>query len=556
MLVVKRTARPNVLMVHPRFSGNSFWNYRETCAVVGARYVATPLGLITVAALLPKEWSIRLVDRNAEALREDDLRWADMVMVGGMMSQQRDAKRVIALAHAQQKPVVMGGPDVTSSPAVYAEAEFRVLGEAEGIMDQFVAAWLAGKRQGVFIAKTFPDLGTSPLPRFDLLRFEHYMHVGVQFSRGCPFGCEFCNVIELNGRVPRIKSTEQIFRELDSLYALGYRGHVDVVDDNLIGNRRVIKAILTELGLWLRRRGHPFEFSCEASLDLASDQEMLAALRWAGFFAVFVGIETPDARTLLSTKKAHNAQQDIAASIRKIHRSGLFVNAGFIIGFDGETTSVARAMIDCIEEASIPVCMVGLLYALPNTQLSRRLLAEGRLCADFDRAAADSDADQCTSGLNFETLRPRREILRDYQTVLQRIYEPQAYFGRVRRAIRALNLPRHRMRNPLRRTCRNLWSFVGISLRMGLLERQARYHYWRALADCLIHNPRAVRTTVSFAALYLHFKPFARFMDDRLKGQIESTGAEDHQVPGLKRAAAEALPAASTERKISHLIEI
>jgi hypothetical protein len=516
---------PNVLLINPRFSIHSFWNYNETCAVVGARYVAAPLGLITVAALLPAEWNLRLVDRNTAELGEDDLRWADLVMVGGMLPQQRDAKRVIALAHACGKPVVMGGPDVTASPAVYDEADFRVLGEAEEVMGEFIEAWRGGAVRGLFTAHRFPDITASPVPRFDLLELEHYMHVGVQFSRGCPFNCEFCNVIELNGRVCRSKTSEQMLRELDTLHALGYRGHVDFVDDNLIGNRRTLKPFLVQLGRWLEQRGHPFEFTSEASLNLADDDELLAAMQRAGFFAIFVGIESSDTETLLSTKKLQNARRDITASIDKINRAGIFVNAGFIIGFDAEAGSVAPGMIDCIEQAALPVCMVGLLYALPGTQLFRRLLAEGRLYADSDRVAADSDTDQCTSGLNYVTRRPRREILADYQAVLRHIYDPRAFFGRVQRTARVLDLSRHKLRRPLRYALRDLRSFARISRQMGLRERSVRVHYWRAILDCLARNPRAVRMVVSFAGLYLHIRPFARYLDERLTGQIEACGA-------------------------------
>jgi radical SAM superfamily enzyme YgiQ (UPF0313 family) len=529
---VRRPLNPKVLLVNPRFGAESFWNYRETCRAVGARYVAAPLGLITVAALLPQEWVVRLVDRNVEPLGEDHLQWADLVMVGGMLSQQRDAKRIIALAHGHRKPVLMGGPDVTCSPAVYAEADFRMLGEAEEIMGEFVAAWSAGATRGDITARIFPDLTRSPVPRFDLLRLGDYMHVGVQFSRGCPFQCEFCNVIELNGRVCRCKTPAQMLGELDALHALGYRGHVDFVDDNLIGNRKAVRVLLAELGDWLRRRGHPFEFSSEASLNLADDDELLKALREAGFFALFLGIETPDPATLIRTRKLQNAGRDIAASIRRINRAGMFVNAGFIVGFDAEADSVAQAMIDCIEEAAIPVCMVGLLYALPNTQLSRRLAAEGRLHVDSDRVATDSDGDQCTTGLNFRTLRPRREILDDYRTILRRIYEPSAFFGRVRRASEALDLRRDPRRHSLRSIWRDLRAFARISGQIGLIDRQARYPYWRVLASCLVRNPRAIRTVVSLAALYLHIRPFTQFMDARLAGQIES--ADEMELPACR----------------------
>ncbi len=509
-------------MVHPRFSANSFWNYQATCEVVGARYSAAPLGLITVAALLPKEWTIRLVNQNTEELDVADLLWADLVMTGGMLPQQLDTLRVITMAHAHGKPVVVGGPDVTSSPHVYSDAEFRVIGEAEGIMDRFVAEWRAGATGGEFTADGFPDITRSPVPRFDLLKLDHYMHVGVQLSRGCPFSCEFCNVIELNGRTPRIKTSAQMTRELDALYALGYRGHVDFVDDNLIGNRKVIKPLLADLAVWVRRHDYPFEFSTEASINVADDDELLSLMKDANFFAIFVGVETPDVDTLVSTSKRQNTRRSIADSIRKIYDAGIFVNAGFIIGFDGEKARVAEAMIECIEESAIPICMVGLLYALPNTRLSRRLTSEGRLHAESDRPRSDSDADQCTSGLNFTTLRPRREMLEDYRKVLRSIYEPEAFFGRVRRVVHQLDLSKHRVNRPLRNLLRDLRSLARIGWRSGVLDREVRGPFWRALGDCLLRNPRATRVVFSLAALYLHLRPFASFMDARMAARIEA----------------------------------
>ncbi len=513
-------------MVFPRFNSNSFWNYWETCHAAGRRYSAAPLGMITVAALLPETWAVRLVDRNIEELPEGDIDWADLVMIGGMMPQQADAKLVIALVHARNKPVVMGGPDVTCSPSVYEEVEFRILGEVEEIMADFLAAWYRGDRRGVFVAQDFPNIQTSPLPRFDLLKLQHYMHVGVQFSRGCPFNCEFCNVIELNGRSPRFKTNEQMLAELDSLHALGYRGHVDFVDDNLIGYPKFVLPFLKALSGWSERWGHPFAFSAETSLNLADNDEILDLMRRSRFFATFIGIETPDTLALLSVKKRQNTGRDITESIHKIYRAGIFVNAGFIIGFDAETSSVAQAMIQCIEESAIPVCMVGLLYALPNTQLSRRLQEEGRLHLNSDRLDMD-DADQCTSGLNFDTLRSRSDILQDYRAVLGGIYNPASFFGRVRRMARVLDPIPDRITNVLPRLWREGRAFLRISWRLGIRDREASSPYWRALGDCLRHNPAAFRTVVSFAALYLHLRPFTGFMDSRLREQIEAVPRSD-----------------------------
>jgi radical SAM superfamily enzyme YgiQ (UPF0313 family) len=524
-----RTRPPRVLMVYPRFTPNSFWNYQATCEVVGARYSAAPLGLITVAALLPRDWPVRLINRNTEELSAVDLEWADLIMTGGMLPQQLDAMRVITIANAHGKPVVVGGPDVTSSPHVYDLADFRVVGEAEGIINDFVSAWRGGATCGSFVAKDFPDVKKSPVPRFDLLKLDHYMHVGIQLSRGCPFTCEFCNVIELNGQTPRIKTEEQMISELEALYALGYRGHVDFVDDNLIGNRKAVKPLLARLADWLEAHDHPFEFSTEASINIAEDDELLILMKRANFFAIFVGIETPDAATLVSTSKRQNVRRDIVESVRKIYRAGMFVNAGFIIGFDGEKTRVAEAMIQCIEDAAIPICMVGLLYALPNTQLSRRLIAEGRLHAESDRPRGETDADQCTSGLNYTTIRPRLEMIEDYRTVLQRIYEPGAFFARVGRLVRQLDLTEHKINRPLSSLRKDVRALGRITWRSGILDREVLGPFWRALGDCILHNPRAARVVFSLAALYLHLRPFARLIDTRLGERIDSvdnTGVE------------------------------
>jgi len=538
---MSRPAATKALLVFPRFAGTSFWNYGATCELMGARYPAAPLGLITVAALLPRAWELRLVDRNARELADEDLAWADVVLTGGMLPQRRDTLHLVDRAHACGKPVVIGGPDVTCAPEAYVSAEFRVLGEAEEILTEFLAAWSAGAREGTFLAQRFPDLALSPVPRFDLLHLRDYLHVGVQYSRGCPFSCEFCNVIELNGRKPRTKSPAQVFRELDALRDLGYRGHVDFVDDNLIGNRKAVRPFLRELATWERAHGWPFEFSTEASLDLADDPEVLSLLRAANFFAVFVGIETSDPVALAAAQKKQNLRRDIAASVRAIHGAGLFVNAGFIVGFDAERAGVAPAMVDCIEEASIPVCMVGLLFALAGTQLASRLEAEGRLDPS-DQAYGSDDADQCTSGLNFRTLRPRREVLLDYRDVLARVYAPAAFFGRARRVGRELDRSGHGVRPSLRNVVRDLRGFVGMLWRMGVRDPELRGEWWRSLADCLVHNPAALKIVLSFAALYLHLGPYSRELIRKLDEEIAAL-PETAQV-GERLTAARAGPVA------------
>jgi radical SAM superfamily enzyme YgiQ (UPF0313 family) len=539
----------NALLVYPRFNPNSFWNYQATCEIVGAKNSSAPLGLITVAALLPASWQLKFVNRNTESLDERDLAWADVVLTGGMLPQQRDTLRVIAEAHAHGKPVVVGGPDATSSPHVYADADFQVLGEAEGVIDEFLDAWSTGAERGVFQARGFPDVTKTPIPRFDLLKFDQYLNVGVQFSRGCPFNCEFCDIIELYGRVPRTKTDAQMTQELDALYALGYRGHVDFVDDNLIGNKRRVKEFLPHLRGWLRAHGDPFEFSTEATINLADDAELLTLMRDTNFFSVFIGIESPDTDTLLHMQKPQNTRRVIQESVQRIYRAGLLVHAGFIFGFDTERDGAAGQMIACIDDTAIPVCMVGLLYALPNTQLTRRLLKEGRLHPDHDRSLTDEDADQCTAGLNFRTLRPRRDVLADYRTVLDRVYGPADYFARVRRVGRQLDCSQRRFTVRLRHAWRDARAFVRMAWRLGVRDADVRRHFWITFADCVWRNPRAIRYVGSFSALYLHFGPFARLVSARITREIDALSAVEADTGevlqsggGRRRAGAETHP--------------
>lgn len=510
----------NILLVYPRFAADTFWNFAETCALFGAKYPAAPLGLITVAAMLPPSWTVRLIDRNAEDLTAADIAWADLVMTGGMLPQQRDTLEVVDLCHAQGKPVAIGGPAVTSTPHIYEKADFRVLGEAEGVIDAFIAAWNAGTREGVFeIEKFTVDVTKSPVPRFDLLNFDYYLHIGVQFSRGCPFTCEFCDIIELYGRVPRAKTNAQMLTELDELYRLGYRGHVDFVDDNLIGNKKAVRTFMPELKGWLERHDYPFEFTTEASVNLADDDDFLKAMSEANFVGVFVGIESPDPDTLVAMKKKQNTRRSLVESIHKIYAAGIFVTAGFIVGFDSEKGSVADGMIKLIEEAAIPVCMVGLLYALPNTQLTRRLTKEGRLHPVPDSYLPGS-ADQCTQGLNFDTLRPREDILLDYKRILEKVYEPTAYAGRLER-LTALLDNSHRKRQTDATLSRRKFDGREMISRIITNLPEPRELFWPVLTRCVSSNPQSARWIVALTALYLHLGPFSRYVIGQIEQKIE-----------------------------------
>jgi radical SAM superfamily enzyme YgiQ (UPF0313 family) len=521
---------PNVLLVFPRFNQNSFWSLRAACEIYGVRCPAPPLGLITVAALLPPEWNVRLVDRNADELGAADLAWADLVFTGGMLPQRVDCLEVIDLCQAQGKPVVVGGPDATSSPEVFAQADFLVLGEAEGIIDSFVQAWGEGERSGRFQAAKFKvDVARSPIPRFDLLRASNYMYIGVQFSRGCPFNCEFCDIIELFGRIPRSKTNEQMLAELQALYDMGYRGHVDFVDDNFIGNKKTIKRFLPALEQWQAEHGHPFMFSTEASINVADDTELLGMMARANFFAIFVGIESPDTNTLIVAQKKQNTRRSLAESVHRIYAAGMMVLAGFIVGFDTEESGVAEAMIDCIEATSIPVCMVGMLTALPGTQLTRRLEREGRLLPISDMGSGD----QCTAGLNFATSRPRREILDDYRRVLRSVYRPAAFFERVRHVGMALRKPALRANpDPNARVVapriakRDLIALLKVMARMTFIRTDLTLLFWRTFIGTARQNPAALQAVVIQMVMFLHLGEFAKFVVRELDRQIDAIDRE------------------------------
>jgi hypothetical protein len=429
--------------------------------------------------------------------------------------------------------VVVGGPDATSSPHAYATADFRVLGEAEGILHRFISAWERGERSGTYEGERFQaDVTMSPTPRFDLLTFSNYLHIGVQFSRGCPFNCEFCDIIELYGRKPRMKTNAQMLTELDTLFACGYRGHVDFVDDNLVGNKKALKAFLPDLIAWQKSHRYPFEFSSEASINLADEPALLESLRLAKFFALFVGIESPDPETLRQMQKKQNTRRSIPESIHKFYGAGVFVTAGFIVGFDNEKCGVADGIVQLIEDSAIPVAMAGLLYALPNTQLTRRLEKEGRLHPAHDVVNSSGlQGDQCTAGLNFDTLRPRRDALDDYRNVVQRAYSPAAYFGRVRRAGLALVMKPPGGQIALRDLPRDLGRFIRLALAFRREQPAVRSEFWRTIREIALKNPKALKPVISMMALFAHLGPFSQFVVARIDEQISDVDTGRWQKP-------------------------
>jgi len=518
------------LLVQPGFSGHSFWNYSEVCELAGAKYPAAPLGLMTVAALLPQHWQFRLVDENVRPLTDADLEWADIVLTGGMLPQQRGILTVTQRAHDQGRPVVVGGPDASEQPHVYEKADFLVLGEGEVTIPPFIEDLGKHVTSGMYQSSQRADMTQAVVPRFDLIRFADYLHVGVQFSRGCPFNCEFCDIIELFGRRPRTKAPDQILAELQALYDLGYRGHVDFVDDNFIGNKARVMEVLQAIGDWSTRHDYPFYFSTEASINLVKEEKLLRLMQENDFRYVFVGLESPDEKVLTQTQKTQNTGLSAAEAVRTLNSHGMIVNGGFILGFDGETQRTAGNMIDLIQNTGICMAMVGTLSALPNTQLSHRLRREGRLFGGGLIVEDTSvDIDQTTSGLNFATARPRTDILRDQMDVLRAIYDPQKYYERV--LLTATHLrPALRSRLSFAQVPRMVWAFLKVSRRAGLSRRTGPL-YWRTLFEVLMRNPRALEAAVSLAAMHVHFFAQSEFVIRTLEEKvatIESCGEENY----------------------------
>ncbi len=511
------------LLLYPEFSGMGFWNYKTVCQLMGAKYPASPLGMITMAALLPVEWELRLLDLNTAILDDADIEWADLVFIGGMLPQQHRFLRLIERVHSRGKKVVAGGPDPTSQPEIYRSADYLVLGEAECSLPPFLADLARGVQGGTYVSAEKPDLTKIPVPRFDLLEFKNYLMIGVQFSRGCPFNCEFCDIIELYGRNPRTKTAQQIVTELDALYRLGHRGHVDFVDDNFIGHKAKAKEILRAVKDWSEAHGHPFFFSTEASINLADDEELLRLMRDLDFRYVFVGIESGDSEVLESMHKRQNLTRDIVEDLHRIHGYGIVVNGGFILGFDGETSDSARRMVEIIEHGKIVMPMIGLLFALPNTQLTRRLREEHRLLEDTCRlmeARESTEVDQTTSGLNFIPQRPRAEILGDLLYVLKAAYSTSNYFDRCLRLSQDLRI-RYRFKPSWRRRVRYGTAFLKTVVKLGLRPTTA-YYYWRNLLAVMFTRASALEAVVNLMAMYLHFKRQTEFVSGVMATNIKT----------------------------------
>lgn len=420
----------NVLLIWPQIPV-TYWGGHYSIGLVGRRANMPPLGLLTVAALCPKEWKLKLRDLNADVLSDEDIKASDMVLMSGMVIQHDSMMDVLRRCKKFGVPCAVGGPHATSSPEKFDDATYLVLDEGEITFERFLSDLKENKAERIYTAGgAKPDVTKTPAPRFDLLNVDLYSHMCVQFSRGCPFACEFCDITTLYGKKPRTKEPDQIVAEMQMIYDLGFRGEVFLVDDNFIGNKKAVKAMLPSLIEWMKNHDYPFWLYTEASINLSDDDELLELMCKAGFHSVFIGIESPSLESLRETKKFQNLPGDLLGKVHKIQEYGIEVMAGFIIGFDSDTDDIFDRQVEFITQARIPMAMIGPLQAMPNTELWVRLTREGRLRADFEGD---------TFGLcNFETKLPQLTIATGYRRVLASLYSPDGYFDRLKSLITAM----------------------------------------------------------------------------------------------------------------------
>ena len=500
------------LMVWPQFPP-SFWGFEGVLEMTPEKSVMPPLGLITVAALCPANWTIRLLDMAFEELSDEDLLWADLVMVSSMHAQKVNTLGVLSRARDLDRRTFIGGPWASSEPEFLLDkADHVMVGEAEEAFAEIAVALEEGTARALYKIVDKPDMSITPVPRFDLLQLKKYTSMSVQFSRGCPFQCEFCDIITIYGRKPRSKPPAKLIAELDALRALGWRNEVFIVDDNFIGNHKLALAMTKELTVWQERNQRDITFYTEASIDLADKPELMAAMVEANFMYVFLGIETPSAEALKGSSKFQNLRGDLVTNVNKIRESGLWVLAGFIVGFDSDDETIFERQLAFIEKTSITWAMAGVLQAPPTTALFDRMKREGRLIED-------SEATTNFSPPNFRTVLPLPVLLRGLSTLLAGLYTPEAYFGRAMRSIESWQ-PRMQ-RPPMPPMAYNLKVF-GASMWHQGVRSDYKGAYWSFLWQMLRRwSRRPAKLWLGFTVLLSahHFIKYAKGVSEMLDEQ-------------------------------------
>jgi radical SAM superfamily enzyme YgiQ (UPF0313 family) len=526
---------PNALLVYPKFPP-SYWGAQFALEFVGKKSNMPPLGLLTVAGMFPKNYQLKVVDLNVTPLTDRDIAWADLVFASTMIVQKDSLQEIIGRCNRASVPIVVGGPHPTSFYDEIEGADHFVLDEVEDIFPEFLSDLENGTAKRVYRASAKPDISKTPLPRYDLIDLNVYRSMALQFSRGCPFDCEFCDITKLFGRVPRTKTNEQILAEFDLLYDLGWRGPMFLVDDNFIGNKRDAMRLLPEVAKWQKERNYPFGLYTEASVNLASLDQLLDAMVDAGFSMTFLGIETPNHDALLKTKKAQNTKKGeehfLLNAVRKIQEKGMEVTAGFILGLDGDREDAFDSQIEFIQQAGIPVAMVGLLTALKGTDLYHRLQKEGRLLQE-------STGNNFSISLNFKTEMDRPTLVDGYKRVLSTLYDPtlKNYFERCLTMLSRVQRPAHRVS----RVGKDELMALVKSLKRQLLSKQGPA-YFRFLVKVLKRDPKLFPEAIRLAILGYHFEKttsqqiavddFKQYLEaefDAFKQKVSSLAKSEYQ---------------------------
>jgi len=483
----------NVLLIYPQFS-DTFWSFKYALRFIRKRAFSPPLGLLTVAAMLPKKWEKRLVDVNVEKLTDKHLAWADIAFISSMTIQRDSTQEIIARCKDVGLKIVAGGPMFTTEQEAFDQVDHLVLNEAEITLPRFLKDLASGCAKRVYTTTEFADIHRTPMPLWELVDMRRYASMIIQFSRGCPFNCEFCSVTELFGHRTRLKAVDQVITELNGLYARGWRGPVFSGDDNLIGSKRYLKDELLPALIEWRRDKEGVQFGTEVSINLADDPELIRMMVDAGFSTVFIGIETPDQDSLTECGKNLNTNRDLVADVKRIQRAGLQVQGGFIVGFDSDKPSIFQRQIDFIQQSGIVTAMVGILQAIPGTRLHARLGEEDRLREDVTGDNADATTNFVTK-MSFEALQE------GYRSIMRTIYTPRVHYERIRIFLQEYTLQKNRTHLDVQ----HLLAFVRSMYHLGLKSR-GRFQYWKLLVWAAARRPKAFPLAVTLAIYGYHFR--------------------------------------------------
>ncbi|MBN1766837.1 MAG: DUF4070 domain-containing protein [Sedimentisphaerales bacterium] len=486
----------NILLVYPGVP-DTFWSFKHVLKFISKKSAFPPLGLLTVASLLPREWEKKLIDVNVTELQDEQISWADMIFITAMIVQTESAQEIINRCKAQDKIVVMGGPTATSQPDKFTGVDYFVLNEAETTLPLFLADLAQGEAKPVYSLSDRPDITQTPLPEWSLIDFRDYATMPVQYSRGCPFDCEFCDIVAMYGRTPRTKTPEQMERELQSLLDAGWRGNVFIVDDNFIGNKSNVKKMLPALIQWQKEHKYPFTFTTEASTNLADDEDLMQMMSAANFHKVFVGIETPNLDSLKECGKYQNTTGNLEDAVRVIQENGMQVMGGFIIGFDHDSEHIFEDQIYFIQKVGIVTAMVGLLNALPRTRLWHRLKAEGRLLGE-------STGENTDAHINFIPTMAREKLVAGYREILSNLYSPRQYYERINTFIK-----NYKPRVKKRITTEDIMAFIKSIWSIGIRSK-ARFLYWKLIFKTFFSKIQAVSVAIELAIYGLHFEQVSR----------------------------------------------